>query len=150
MRLRDKVKNFGKNIEQNTVLLVMFFSLGLLLFLSIICLLVPITLTSETVKIIFSSTLSLSGILIAVVGILLTIYYTHDLKGSKSGKKYVILISILTFSVTIGFATSLLALFSLANPGCKILLATLPLLFCSIIYMNTVSIITATITILRY
>lgn len=145
------VKDCWKKIEQWTVqnLLVILFFLGLGIFLSIIHFLAPITLTSKTVEIIFSSTLSLAGILIAVVGVLLAICHSHNLIGTEAGKKYQILLCLLTLSVTIGFATSLLALYSLANPECKILLTVLPLLFCSIIYMNIVIVPTTVINIAR-
>ena len=150
IRKMYSVKDCGKKIESWTGqnLLVLFF-IGLGIFLSIIHFLAPITLASRTVEIIFSSTLSLAGILIAVVGVLLAICHSRNLIGTEAGKKYLILFEILTLSVIIGFATSLLALYSLANPECKILLTVLPLLFCSIIYMNIVIVPTTVITILR-
>ena len=146
----DSVKDYWKNIEQCTVqnLLVLFF-IGLGIFLFIVLFLAPITLTLNTVEIIFSSTLALAGILIAVVGLLLTIYITQDLKKGEWSGEFRILIRIITISVIICFATSLLALYSLANPECKILLAALTLLFCSIIYINTFIVAATVITILR-
>lgn len=144
------VKDCRKRIEQWTVqnLLVLFF-IGLGIFLFIIHFLAPITLTLNTVEIIFSSTLSLTGILIAVVGLLLTMYITQALETGEWSGEFRILIRIITISVIIGFATSLVALYSLANPECKILLTVLPLLFCSIIYINTFIVAATVITILR-
>jgi hypothetical protein len=143
------VKDYRKRIKQWKVqnLLVLFF-IGLGIFLSIIHFLAPITLTSGTVAIIFYSTLSLAGILIAHVGVLLAIYHSRNLRRTEAGKKYEILLWLLTLSVIIGFATSLLAFYSLANPECKILLTVLPLLFCTIIYMTIVIVPTTVITIL--
>lgn len=151
IRKMYSVKDYRKKIEQGTVqnLLVILFFIGLGIFLSIIHCLAPITLTSRTVAIIFSSTLSLAGILIAVVGLLLTMYITLKIKKTGKGKEFRILIGIITFSVIISFATSLLALYSLANPECEILLAALSLLFCGIIYINTVIVAATVITILR-
>ena len=145
--VNDVWMKIGQNKVQ--ILLVILFFIGLGAFLTIIHCLAPITLTLKTIEIIFSSTLSLAGILIAVVGILLTLYITREIEDNDKGKEFRILIGIITFSVIISFVTSLLALYLLANPGYNFLLAALPLLFCGIIYINTVIVAATVICIVR-
>ncbi len=77
--------------------LVVIFFLGLALF----HLLEPLVLTLEIAKMIFSSTLSLSGILIAVVGIMLSMYISQGLNRTEVGKDFQMLLGILTFSLLI-------------------------------------------------
>ena len=109
-----------------------------LLFLNLFA---SLTLTDVIVNILLNSGLTLSSILIAVVGILLTIYLSKDIKKSKHGKDFRILIYILTCSIVASFVMSILALYSLSYPGCNILLILLSNLFLAIIIANIFAVI---------
>lgn len=130
------------------ILSVVLFFLSLSIFLTLLHFFAPISLTSHIVEIILNSSLSLSGILIAVIGILLGIYISQSLKNTEHGEDFQILLSILTFSVFISFTTSILALYSLANPDCKTISTIILHMFFSIIYMNAITVAATVIKIL--
>ena len=131
------------------VLLVVLFFVGLGAFLALLHFLAPISLTSDAAKVISTSILAFSGILIAVIGVLLAMYISQNLKGTEDGKDFQILLGILTLSMVMSFATGLLAFYSLANPDCMTLLAVLAKLFCAIIYMNAVIVSVTVVKIMR-
>lgn len=101
----------------------------------------PINITAGRAETIFTSTLSLSGILIAVIGILLSIYVSQGIAKTDHKMHFQQLIAVLTLSVIVSFITSLLSLYLIANPGCDKLSTVISNLFCSLIIINIVAII---------
>jgi hypothetical protein len=109
----------------------------------------PLSLTKEIVNCIFDAGLTIAGILIAVVGILLSIFISQKLKSLPAGRNIVILINLLTSSIVACFIMSILALYLYNYPGNYIISTLLVNLFFAIIITIIVAIIGTVYNVLK-
>ena len=104
----------------------------------------------ELLGTILESSLSLSGITIAVVGLLLTLYVTQQL-GVEGKKKYVFmfLIPALTLASLLGFTTSLVSLAVLGSVASSRYREVVPYLFLAVLYTISGGIVIAVVETFR-
>jgi hypothetical protein len=120
-----------------------------LCIMNVINLSAPLSLTKETVNCIFDAGLTTSGMLIAVVGILLSIFISQNLKEKPAGSKIRSLIWALTISIAASFSMSIFALYLINYPGSEILTIILVNLFFAVIIVIVASIIGTVCNILK-
>ena len=109
----------------------------------------PLSLAKETVNCIFDAGLTTSGMLIAVVGILLSIFISQNLKEKPSGSSISQLIWSLTLSIAASFSMSIFALYLINYPGSEILTIILVNLFFAVIIVIVASIIGTVYNVLK-
>ena len=103
----------------------------------------------DQLRTIASSGLALSGITVAVVGLLLTLYITRALHNDDKGPAFRNLVILLTAATVAGFSTSMAALAALEGVGGSDLREVIPYGFLGVVYSISVGLAISTIEILR-
>jgi hypothetical protein len=108
---------------------------------------ITLNLPADTI---LNSSLTIGSILVAVIGILLSLYISQRLKGTSEGQNYSRLILLMLIVAITSFGSGILALFVLAGKPSQTLLEVSLALFISSIYGTVVAISSAAGEILWY
>lgn len=94
--------------------------------------------------------LTLGALLIAVVGMLLSIFVSQGLKNTNEGKWFRTLIYMLCGGIIGSFFVGATSIWLVDNPDCPLLLDAMGYILVSVLYTVTVSMISVTINIVRW
>ena len=106
-----------------------------LFMLFFVCFL-PLTINLDLVDELLSISLGIGEILLAVVGVLFSQYFSSGRVTESQKKLFEVLISMTLISIILGFLNGLFAFLILSNTTTKILISILPYSFLSIIYSS--------------
>jgi hypothetical protein len=105
--------------------------------------------TTEFLSTIASAALTVGSILIAVLGVMASLYVTQNLKGTVAGKEFTIMIALIALGMALSFLDGIVGLYASSQLSNLALVKTSWSLFVVAIYSTMVSVVASTISILR-
>ena len=111
--------------------------------------LVNLEVTTGFLGALSSAALTVGSILIAVLGVLASLFVTQNLKGTVAGRKFAIMIGLITLGMTLSFVDGVLGLYAESQSGNATLVDAVWVLFTLSIYSSTISVIGSMISILK-
>ncbi len=105
--------------------------------------------TSGFLDALSSAALTMGSILIAVLGVLASLFVTQNLKGTGAGRKFVIMIGLITLGMTLSFVDGVLGLYASSQPNNAYLVKSSWSLFVVAIYSTVVSVTGSVVSVLK-